>query len=108
MRKQAIHSAEIKSQTINMRMRQKVKYGLELLARRQHRSVSDVIETLVRQALADQSNFDLDQLWAETDIERLAKLNEHNPELMSYDEEERWKEHASATLPDRCYPKAVA
>lgn len=89
-------------------MKPKIKYGLELLARHQRRSVSDVIETLVRQALADQSNFDLDQLWAETDIERLAKLNEHNPELMSYDEEERWKEHASATLPDRCYPKAVA
>lgn len=93
-----------KGDSLTIRIRPRVKFGLELLARMQRRSISDVVETLVIKGATDAfvqltppdgdseipTNL-IDQLWAPTEAERLVNMAELLPDLMNYEEELRWK-----------------
>lgn len=108
MAKRANADGPVKGATLNLRIRPKIKYGLELLARRQHRSVAAAVETMAQKAVYAEFNeipediyipesishkvdqlFDL--LWAPTEAGRLARLHEYAPDLMTYDDDRRWE-----------------
>lgn len=93
-----------KGDSLTIRIRPRVKFGLELLARKQRRSISDVVETLVIKGTAEAfaqplppgadseipTNL-IDHLWAPTESERLVNMAHLLPDLMNYEEELRWK-----------------
>ena len=96
-----------KSDVITVRLSPKLKYGLELLARKQHRPLSSVVSRAIEQSINDpeaglykntskglkikEPKQMLDILWDVHPADRLVKLATHWPELMTYEEEKRVK-----------------
>ncbi|MBF0448199.1 MAG: hypothetical protein HQL67_08375 [Magnetococcales bacterium] len=90
-------------ESLTLRFDPKTRYGLELLARRQHRTVSAVVEWAVGMALHHDSEgliFNsggqkpellLDKVWDVSEPDRLIRLAETFPDLLSYDEGWIWK-----------------
>ena len=92
-----------KSDVITIRLSPKLKYGLELLAREQHRPLSSVVTWAIEQAINDpedglRKNMSkglkvaepkqmLDVLWDVDPADRLVKLANHWPELMDFFDE---------------------
>lgn len=85
-----------KSESLTVRLSPRVKYGLELLARKQHRNLSSVVEWAVMEAirnkqtgLLDKDNKLnlLDKLWHIEEMMRMELLKKHNPELLTFEEE---------------------
>jgi len=84
-----------KSDVITVRVSPKLKHGLELLSRKQHRSLSSVVTWAVEQLVNDRDIglFDprngttLGKLWHVHPADRLVKLASYWPELMTYEEE---------------------
>ncbi len=92
-----------KSDVITVRLSPKLKYGLELLARKQHRPLSSVVTWAIEQAINNPENGlykntskglkvaepmqMLEVLWDVHPADRLVKLATHWPELMTYEEE---------------------
>jgi hypothetical protein len=100
MAKKADKGQHTKAETITVRVNPKIKYGLELLSRKQHRTLSDVVSWAINQALMDESQglIDkasgeniLDTAWEPYEADRLIKLVCFYPSLLDYEEELIWK-----------------
>lgn len=104
MVKRSTSPKSLKGESINIRVTPKIKFGLELLARKQHRSLTSVIEWMVDNSLQDEL-FDrgrgesmIEVVWDPDPIHRLANLGSTYPSLLTYEEEVLWK--AIMRLPD--------
>jgi len=96
-------SSGTKGEVITVRLGPKLKYGLDLLTRKQHRTLSSVVTWAIEQAINDPENGlyknmskglkvaepmqMLDVLWDIEAADRLVKIAIHWPELMTYEEE---------------------
>lgn len=96
-----------KGEAVNIRVNPKTRFGLELLSRKQHRTLTSVIEWAVELALTDPNNglwhnksrgtfvvepdFILEKVWDPSESDRFIKLAVHYPYLLSYEEEVLWK-----------------
>jgi hypothetical protein len=82
---------QAKTESITIRIAPKTKYGLDLLARRQHRTLTSVIEWIVNRsfehgALADVAAV-LEQTWSPYESDRVMRLAKRFPQYLSYEEE---------------------
>ena len=102
--KRSKKSSDTKEAVLSIRIRPKVKYALELLARKQHRAVSAVVETMAIEAITmgltgnprnflgeESEDIYFDVLWAATDVERLSRLVTYAHDLMTYDDTRLWE-----------------
>lgn len=94
-----------KAESITVRLNPKMKYGLDLLARKHHRNLSSVVEWAINKALEhpegglwrdDLSDSHpvrplLDVTWDAYPSTRLIRLAVYKPELLSFSEELLWK-----------------
>lgn len=80
----------LKTETIGVRMPPKLRYGVELLARKNGTTLSTVMVTAAERLLEGEGMANkahgqllslLDRLWSESEIERLEALQAHAPEL---------------------------
>ena len=90
-------------ESLTLRFDPKTRFGLELLARKQHRTVSAVVEWAVGMALnhpseglmfrwgKGEAELLLDRVWDVSEPDRLIRLAEIFPDLLSYDEGWIWK-----------------
>jgi hypothetical protein len=78
-----------KTESLTVRLSPRVKFGLELLARKQHRTLAGVVEWAIDMGMSDPDNGipDLDELWSPLAGERLKNLKDAHPNLLSYEEE---------------------
>ena len=97
-----------KGDVITVRLSPKLKYGLELLSRKQHRTISSIVTWAVEQMITNHEcglfkepknprpgkgmyipieKYMLDVLWDVDPADRLVKLAKHWPELMTFEEE---------------------
>lgn len=76
----------MKNTSITVRLDPKTRYGLELIARQQHRNLSSVVNWIIYKAITITFP-DLAKLWDVDELARLKKLKLHRPDLLSYDEE---------------------
>ena len=88
MAKRAQRGEQSRSESITTRLHPQLKFGLELLARQQHRSASAVLETLLEKALAEQEGLDLDWLWHPCEGIRALRMQKSPiaSQLLSYEE----------------------
>ncbi len=108
--KKATKGLQTKVESITVRINPKMKYGLELLSRKQHRTISAVVEWAIDNALRDpksgfinesayydrvsgkESNFLLDVLWHVNEVERFIQLVfREELGLLTYEEEILWE-----------------
>ena len=97
-----------KAEVLTVRLSPKMKFGLELLSRKQHRSLSAIVQHLLdrelRENLKVAKDVDdgtggwreehvrlLDLAWDPYEPDRLVKLGMHSPDLLDVDEELKWK-----------------
>ena len=95
-----------RSETVTVRLDQKLRYLAELAARKQRRTVSSFIEWAVEQSFSkvpiyvgtgyngDESimlSDEMRQLWDVDESERFVKLAIHYPDLLDHDEQVKWK-----------------
>lgn len=91
-----------KTDALSIRIDPRLRFGLELLARKQRRSVTGVVEWSIDQALGTEaaeyrSNGEpvtftevVKAIWNPNEVERLAGLATTFPDLMTYDETRMW------------------
>lgn len=98
-----------RSENINVRLDPKLKFALELAARKQRRTLSSFVEWAIEEAVKNvrvtNINNDVCSVdhamkvaWDVEESDRLVKLALNFPELLSFDEERLWKiisEHSS-------------
>ncbi|MDA0781240.1 MAG: hypothetical protein PQ612_00060 [Rickettsiales bacterium] len=88
---------QTKAESITVRLDPKIRYGLELLARKQRRNLSSVVEWALQKAIhdpvdglydekSDKLNF-LNFLWDVEESDRLYQLATCRPELLTFEEE---------------------
>lgn len=91
-----------KVETLTIRMSPKIKYGLELLSRKQHRNLTSVAEWALDRVLNDRNEglwmsegeeafHLLDKVWDPLEPDRFVKLALNYPSLLTYEEELLWK-----------------
>lgn len=95
-----------RSEVVTVRFDQKLRYLAELGARKHRRTLSSYIEWAVEQSLKEVMLFDGDQyngdgrlsiadeapaLWDTDESERFIRLATNYPELLTHEEQERWK-----------------
>lgn len=92
-----------RSETVTVRLDPKLRYLAELAALKQRRTVSSFIEWAIEDSLARvilRESFNGDgasvadaasNLWDVDDADRFAKLALHYPELLTHEEQKRWK-----------------
>jgi hypothetical protein len=88
-----------RTEVFAMRLDPKLKYLAEIAARKQRRSLANFIEWAIEQALTSVSINDSGvtvmsvgwQLWSLDEQERLRKLAQTYPELLTYDEQLIWR-----------------
>ncbi len=97
-----------KGEVLTVRLSPKLKFGLELLSRKQHRSLSAIVHHLLDRELRENLNVRqdveepdgdwhveqkrlLDLVWDPLPPDRLVKLGMHSPDLLDLDEELKWK-----------------
>jgi hypothetical protein len=102
MPRKSVHGTIAKTDTLTLRMKPKLKYVLELVARRQHRNLSEVTSWAIEQALINQpegarslglGEFPkaVDALWSPYESDRLVLLAQKRPDLMTYEEDVIWR-----------------
>jgi hypothetical protein len=86
-------TALVKTEVVTLRLDPKTKFGLELLSRKQYRSLSSVVEWAINYALQNGTEGieDLDNIWDVEEADRLVKLAILQPNLLSYEEQLVWK-----------------
>lgn len=101
-----------RSETVSVRLDPKLRYLAELAARKQRRSLSSYIEWAVEESLGNvmlyvDGNYgehnasvssESDRLWDVDESERFIKLAINYPELLTHEEQERWKMLSDSTL----------
>lgn len=95
--------SESHAESLTVRMSARTRYGLELLARRQRRTLASLIEWLGTEALHNQSLTTLtgeskpvtqaldDGLWDPLEPDRVIALARRHTDLLAYDEQLVWK-----------------
>ena len=95
MAKKAPPNTQTKVETLTIRVSPKMKFGLELLARKQHRNLTSVADWALYKALKDPveglSEGLLEEVWDPYEPDRLVKLALKCPELLTYEEELIWR-----------------
>ena len=81
-----------RSETVTVRLSPRTRYLAELAARRQRRSLSSLVEWAVN-GMVDETLGDLADLWDVDPEVRFLKLAQRHPELLTFEEECRWKQH---------------
>lgn len=77
-----------KSETFTIRLTPKLMYGLELLARKQHRTLNGVVQWAIERVLQyKKEGIDYQNLWSADQAERIKILQKHAPHLLTYEEE---------------------
>jgi len=91
--KKPVPNTVIKSEIVTLRLDPKTKFGLELLSRKQYRTLSSVVEWAINDALRNEEEGigDLDAIWDIDDADRLIKLALYKPNLLNYEEQVIWK-----------------
>ncbi len=96
------------AEVLTVRLSPKMKFGLELLSRKQHRSLSAIVQHLLDRELRENLKVAIDVVEADGDLhvenrrlldlvwdplppDRLVKLGLHSPDLLDLDEELKWK-----------------
>ncbi|MCI5049075.1 MAG: hypothetical protein MRY32_01910 [Rickettsiales bacterium] len=83
---------QTRSETVTVRLDPKLKYGLELLARKQYRSVSSVVEWLVNNAIRTSEELpDIDYIWDIGEADRLINLAFADETMLTFEEQLIWK-----------------
>jgi predicted DNA-binding protein len=86
-----------RSKTVTFRLNPKLRYGLDLAAINQRRTTSNFIEVAIERALADVFVGDIrlmdvvEKTWSAQESERLHRLAETWPELLTYEQQEKLK-----------------
>jgi hypothetical protein len=87
-----------RSETVTVRLDPKLRYLTELAARSHRRTTSSFIEWAVDRVVQDMPIMNdrtigqaADVLWDTNGIDRLVKLGQHAPTLMTHDEQVAWK-----------------
>jgi hypothetical protein len=91
--KKAQTATKDKSASITVRLDPKLKYGLEILARKQYRNLSSLVEWALNKALNDPNDglpF-LNEIWDFDETDRFINLANHSPELLTFDEQKLWR-----------------
>lgn len=107
MAKKAPQGTQTKVETLTIRVSPKMKFGLELLSRKQHRTLTSVAEWALDKALNDKSEglwrivksdygedsyySILEEVWDPHEPDRMVKLAVCYPHLLTYEEELLWK-----------------
>lgn len=76
-----------KTAGLTLRMSPRCKFNLELLSRRQRRSISSVIEDMATTAMNATMPGIAEKLWAPDDAGRVINMAIHAPDLLTHDEE---------------------
>ncbi len=97
MARKANSSNQPKAESITVRLEPKIRYGLELLARKQRRTISSVVEWALQKAIHDTAEglYDeqgkelnlLEFLWDVEESDRLYQLATCRRNLMNFEEE---------------------
>jgi hypothetical protein len=105
-KKRSAGAKPVRTETVTVRLDPKLRYLAELAARKQRRTVSSFIEWAVAKSLEsvnvyEGSGYNGDQstsfdqaasgLWDVDESERFVKLALQFPELLTHEEQERWK-----------------
>jgi len=110
MAKKSKKGEVLRSETLTVRLTPKIKYGLELQARKQHRTLAGVVEWAIERGLNDEvdgltkkitvesdsgnvegRNYNLlEYVWDPNEAKRLCLLGTFAPELMTYEEQKIW------------------
>jgi hypothetical protein len=86
------HSSFQRSEVVTIRVDPKIRFGLELLSRKQYRNLSSVVEWAINEAIkGDQGIEDLDFIWDIEEADRFVKLAILYPNLLAYEEQILWK-----------------
>jgi hypothetical protein len=82
-----------KSSSITVRLDPKTKYALEILSRKQHRTISSVVDWALHRAFDNEYEglSDLNNIWDVEEADRFVKLALNYPSLLNYDEQKIWK-----------------
>jgi hypothetical protein len=83
----------LKTEVVTLRLNPKTRFGLELLSRKQYRTLSSVIEWSINEATAREHDGipELDNIWDVEEADRLVKLALTYPNLLTYEEQKIWK-----------------
>ena len=91
--------AQTKADNVNVRLDPKIRYGLELLARKQRRNLSSVVEWALQNAINSEENGLIEinmngepfnllyQLWDTEESDRLYRMATFRSELLTFEEE---------------------
>jgi hypothetical protein len=81
-----------KTEVVTLRIDPKIRFGLELLSRKQYRNLSSVVEWAINEALNGEDGIDnLNFIWDVEEADRFINLALYYPELLSYEEQILWK-----------------
>jgi hypothetical protein len=88
-----------KAEAVTVRLNPKAKFGLELSARRQRRTISAVVESFIEKGLEEDeagifsasTESILNEIWDPEECECFLNLAIHYPELMTHEEHLIWK-----------------
>ncbi len=93
--------ARLRTEIVTARLNPKIKYGLDLLARLHRRSIAQTVEWAIWLVIAGKNQpvanslADIDvllqALWSPSPSERLQRLAEQRPDLMTYEDELLWR-----------------
>jgi hypothetical protein len=113
-------SPAARSVTVGVRLDPRLRYLVELAARKQRRSVSTFIDSALRDSLKRMSLVEdgpslaeeAASLWDVDAAVRFARLAEAHPDLLTYDEQVEWKRQAAVVADkskrDRAHIPATA
>ena len=80
-------STKGRSDSLTIRIQPKLRYGLVLLARKQRRNLSGVVEWALHCSIHGDDGLDLEKLWACDDKTRIKNLEKHAPNLLTFEEQ---------------------
>lgn len=95
-------SGQSRTMAVSLRLTPRTHYGLDLLARKRHTTLTSVVEWAVVRSIADavdglvERNGDktvniLDETWDVDECDRFVNLAQNYPALLRFDEDRLWK-----------------
>ena len=88
---------------VTVRVDSKLLYLAELAARKHRRKRAGYIVWAIHQALIRDDEYnDLEALWHPDEAARLEKLATFRPDLLTYDEQVRWKDMTNPHCVEKC------
>jgi len=75
-----------KTEVVTLRLDPRTKFGLELLAKKQYRTLSSVVEWSINNALSTEIP-DIDFIWDVSEVDRFLNMVKRAPTLLNYEEQ---------------------